>query len=190
MMPSFELDAVDYFTAGTIGPPGEREFYMQGREAASVVTLKVEKEQMRVLADYLTGFLAKLPKATEKLANDLPLLEPATPAWAVGSIGVGYDEARDRVVVVAEAMKEQAEDEAEHEPEQETEREAEQEAEADETGPSARFAVTRAQAAAFVERVRALLRAGRPICPMCANPIDPGGHVCPRANGHPNTPPP
>jgi Protein of unknown function (DUF3090) len=37
---------------------------------------------------------------------------------------------------------------------------------------------------AFVERARALQRAGRPTCPMCGEPKDPGGHVCPRSNGH------
>ncbi|HVQ24855.1 MAG TPA: DUF3090 family protein, partial [Planctomycetota bacterium] len=48
----------------------------------------------------------------------------------------------------------------------------------------ARFAITRAQAAAFVERARTLQRAGRPTCPMCGEPKDPAGHVCPRSNGH------
>ncbi len=48
----------------------------------------------------------------------------------------------------------------------------------------ARFRITRVQAMAFVERARALVRAGRPLCPMCSQPKDPDGHVCPRSNGH------
>ena len=26
--------------------------------------------------------------------------------------------------------------------------------------------------------------AGRPPCPFCGDPLDPSGHVCPRANGY------
>jgi uncharacterized repeat protein (TIGR03847 family) len=95
----------------------------------------------------------------------LALLEPVQEAWAVGTIGVGYDEAKGRVVVVLTGV-------------------VEEEGEEGEVAPSARFALTRAQAAAFVDRAQELMRGGRPICPMCSGAIDPGGHVCPRSNGH------
>ena len=49
---------------------------------------------------------------------------------------------------------------------------------------TARFCITHAQAAAFVARAEALMKAGRPICALCSQPRDPGGHVCPRENGH------
>jgi len=52
------------------------------------------------------------------------------------------------------------------------------------SGASARFLLTRAQAAAFVDRGRALVKSGRPTCPMCGQPRNPDGHVCPRSNGH------
>jgi len=51
-------------------------------------------------------------------------------------------------------------------------------------GATARFRITRAQAARFAERARALMKAGRPTCQVCGGPIDPGGHLCPRRNGH------
>jgi uncharacterized repeat protein (TIGR03847 family) len=44
--------------------------------------------------------------------------------------------------------------------------------------------ITGASARAFVRRAQALLAAGRPLCPLCALPLDPEGHVCPRQNGH------
>ena len=126
------------------------------------------------------GLLDRLPDTGEAAPGDVALLEPIDAAWAVGSIGVGYDEPNGRVVVILTAAAEEEEEEEEG-----AERAAEQAAdEPDEEAASARFAVTRAQAAAFVERARALMRAGRPICPMCAGAIDPGGHVCPRSNGH------
>jgi uncharacterized repeat protein (TIGR03847 family) len=54
----------------------------------------------------------------------------------------------------------------------------------EEAGARARFLITRTQAAAFVERARELMEAGRPECVLCALPMDPTGHVCPRSNGH------
>ena len=42
MSPSFDLASPDHFTAGAIGPPGERVFYLQGRQDRTVVTLRSE----------------------------------------------------------------------------------------------------------------------------------------------------
>jgi uncharacterized repeat protein (TIGR03847 family) len=178
MSDSFEMLAPDYFTTGAVGVPGQRVFYLQGREASTVVTLKVEKEQIAALADYVAGLLAKLPEAGT-VTTDLPLLEPLEPVWAVGALGLGYDESRDRLVVVANEAVEREDDE-------DGEEEATEGQEEDEPadGAVARFLITRAQAAAFVERARALVKAGRPICPMCSQPKDPDGHLCPRSNGH------
>jgi uncharacterized repeat protein (TIGR03847 family) len=58
------------------------------------------------------------------------------------------------------------------------------EEEESEEGATARFRVTRAQAAGFAARARALMKASRPTCQVCGGPIDPGGHLCPRRNGH------
>ena len=180
MSESYEMLEPDYFTTGAVGVPGQRVFYLQGRQARTIVTLKVEKEQISALADYLAGMLAKLPEAGT-VSGDLPLLEPLEPAWAVGALGLGYDESADRLVVVANEATEREEDDGEEE-----ESEAEEPAESGDAGDgaTARFLITRAQASAFVDRARALVKAGRPICPMCSQPKDPQGHVCPRSNGH------
>jgi uncharacterized repeat protein (TIGR03847 family) len=162
MSTSFDLEAPDHFTAGTVGTPGQRVFYLQARQGRTLATLKSEKEQVRALGEYLSTLLERVPDGGEPRPTTLALLEPVTEAWAVGTIGVGYDEASRRVVVVLTGVVE----------------------EEGEDPPSARFAVTRAQAAAFAERARELMRAGRPICPMCSGAMDPGGHVCPRSNGH------
>ncbi|HSB41020.1 MAG TPA: DUF3090 family protein [Methylomirabilota bacterium] len=171
--PSFEIDAPDHFTAGAIGPPGQRVFYLQSREAGRVLTLKVEKEHVRALAEYLGGLLTRLKRAPDPARGGAELLEPLQPAWDVGTIAVGYDERRDRVVVEASELLEEAGEEG-GEPGQES-------------GPQpamARFRITRGQAAAFVERAGDLMKGGRPSCPICSRPMDPEGHVCPRSNGH------
>jgi uncharacterized repeat protein (TIGR03847 family) len=169
---SFQLDGPDHFTAGAVGPPGQRVFYLQAREEDTLVTLKCEKEQVAALGEYLGGLLARLPGGTASPGDKRELLQPLEAAWPVGSLGVGYDGDRDRIVVVANERVEEDEDEEGAETKAAPE------------PASARFAITRAQAAAFVERARVLQRAGRPTCPMCGEPKDPAGHACPRSNGH------
>ncbi|PYM66166.1 MAG: DUF3090 domain-containing protein [Candidatus Rokuibacteriota bacterium] len=166
MSPSFDFDDPEVFTAGTVGPPGQRVFYLQARQGAVLATLKAEKEQVRALAEYLGRLLAERPAAPDE--DDLALVEPFTPAWVVGSIGVGYDEAADRVMIEVEELVEEEENEG---------------AASRETG-AARVRLSRSQAAAFVKRAAALIEAGRAPCPICGRPINPAGHVCPRSNGH------
>ena len=163
MSESFEFDAPDHFTTGAVGPPGQRVFYLQARQARRLLTLRCEKEQVRALGEYLVGFLARHPAAPGEPPGDSALIEPVDPAWAVSALGAGYD--RDAGRVVLEARELTAE-------------------ETDEEPAVARFHIRPGQAAAFVERVRALVQAGRPICPACHQPKDADGHVCPRGNGH------
>jgi uncharacterized repeat protein (TIGR03847 family) len=173
--PSFEVDSPDHFTAGAVGPPGQRVFYLQSRDGNRLITLKVEKEHVRALAEYVGGLLARVKGAPGAARGGAELIEPLEVAWDVGSLAVGYDESQDRVVVEASELIEA------------------EEAEEEEGGPApelevepamARFRITRAQAAAFVERANELMKGGRPTCPVCSRPMDPEGHVCPRANGH------
>jgi len=41
-----------------------------------------------------------------------------------------------------------------------------------------------AQVKGFCERAMNIVNAGRAACPFCGLPIDPLGHLCPRANGY------
>jgi uncharacterized repeat protein (TIGR03847 family) len=160
---SFDLSDVDRITVGAVGEPGRRVFLLQARAGAEVVTVKVEKQQVSALAQYLADVLADLPSVGD-LPGELELEEPAEPRFVVGVLGVTYDDATDRVVLVAqEATAEESE-----EPE----------------GGVLRVTATREQIAALAIRGTALVEAGRPPCPLCGYPLDPSGHVCPRTNGH------
>jgi len=173
--PSFDVDSPDHFTAGAVGPPGQRVFYLQSRDGNRLITLKVEKEHVRALAEYVSGLLARVKGAPGAARGGAQLIEPLEVAWDVGSLAVGYDEREDRVVVEASELIEPEEGEEEASapgPEREPE------------AALARFRITRAQAAAFVEQANELMKGGRPTCPVCSRPMDPEGHVCPRANGH------
>ncbi len=159
-MSELDLGDVERFTVGTLGSVGRRIFLLQCRSDATVLTLKVEKQQVAVLAEYLGRLLRELPRPGHP-PDDLDLQEPVDPHWVVGTLGVNYDDALDRIVLVAEEATGD-----------------------DEDGDMARFTITREQAAAFAVRATSLVESGRPPCPLCGGPIDPSGHLCPRTNGH------
>ena len=161
MSGDLDLQQPERFSVGTTGPVGQRLFLLHFAEGATTVTVKVEKQQVAVLASYLARIVRELGRPGH-LPDDLDFDVDDDPDWVVGTIGVSYDEDTDRLVVVVEEAGE----------------------EDGEEGIVARLAVTREQAAAFAIRATTLVEAGRPPCPLCGLPLDPSGHDCPRTNGH------
>ena len=54
----------------------------------------------------------------------------------------------------------------------------------DDGGDHVLISLSREQAAAFAIHATRIVEGGRPPCPLCALPLDPRGHDCPRTNGH------
>src|SRR2546427_11113956 len=100
MSASFDFDAPDHFTVGAVGEPGKRTFYLQGRQAQTVVTLKCEKEQVGALAEYVAGLLVRLKTLDKPPAKDMPLLEPIEAMWDVGAGGARSLDGAGRVVLL------------------------------------------------------------------------------------------
>lgn len=150
----------DRIVVGTVGEVGNRLFLLQCTEGATRLTVKLEKQQVSVVADLLGQLVRDLPRPGH-LPDDLPLEDPTEPEWVVGTIGVSYEEAEDLIVLVVEEL---VPDE--------------------EQGAIARLSITREQAGAFAIQATRLVESGRPPCPLCGSPLDPSGHECPRTNGH------
>lgn len=173
MSAAFDFTDPDHVTAGAVGPPGERVFYLQARQAGEVVSLRLEKQQVAALCDYLAGILADLATVTDDLPTDLELVEPVVAEWVVGALAVAYEEADDRIVLVAE----------EFVPEDDDEDDEDHILDPLADGPStARLRMSRAQVLAMVRHAAAVVSAGRDICQICGRPMDPAGHLCPRNN--------
>ena len=168
MSDGFDFDAPDHCTVGVIGEVGHRLFLFYCRQGLAESTVKVEKQQIAVLAGYLGRIVKELGRPGH-LPEDMMFYGNEDFEWIVGTIGVSYDEEIDRIVVVLEEAG-QAEDDEEDEDE--------------ENGHVLRVALTREQAAAFAIHATRLVESGRPPCPLCALPLDPSGHDCPRTNGH------
>lgn len=175
-MPPHELDPVTRLTADAIGEPGSRTFLLQAASGPQQVTLLVEKDQVRVLAERVIGWLPELAaehpedpgevRAAE--AGDLSLNQPVEPDFRVGQLALTYDRERDRVVVIATELVPQGGESSEPEPE----------------AREVRLWATRAQLRVMARHGAQVVRQGRPPCPLCGNPLDPTGHVCPAQNGH------
>jgi uncharacterized repeat protein (TIGR03847 family) len=187
MSRSFELPDVEWATVGTVGPPGQRTFYLQARQDDQMITLKLEKQQVAAIAQFLGEILSDLP-VPDPLPNDevLALAEPVLAEWAVGGLQLAYDSTADRIVMLAEEIGEDAGGDDATEAEEiggEEIRSGQPEGDATERGIG-RISLTRTQAAAIARRGWDLVSAGRPTCALCGHPIDPEGHSCPRTNGH------
>ena len=170
MSEDFDFDAPDQCTLGVIGEVGNRLFLFYCRQGLTETTVKVEKQQIAVLAGYLGRIVKELGRPGH-LPEDLEFFGTEEFEWVVGTIGVSYDEELDRIVVVLEEIGSGEEDE-----------EADDDELAD--GHVLRVALSREQAAAFAIHATRLVEAGRPPCPLCSLPLDPSGHDCPRTNGH------
>jgi uncharacterized repeat protein (TIGR03847 family) len=158
-------DLPDRFVSGTVGPPGERTFFLQVRDGARVTSVALEKEQVAVLADRLDDLLDQVgdDAAATAAADSAPLDQPIEQEFRVGTMTLAWDEDAQAVVIEAFAATENDDDEA---------------------GEVLVVALPAAMARRFSERAKLVVASGRPNCQFCGLPIDPEGHICPRSNGH------
>ena len=205
MSRSFELPEADWATVGAVGEPGHRTFYLQVRQESQLLTLKLEKQHVAAIAQFLAEILDDLPSTdTNELDGSENLVEPVLAEWAVGTLQIAYDSTADRIVILAEEL---GTDEDEDEDGDEIGDPAgdpggdpmtlghpsrlgepnqlgdDLTAQADERG-AARLGITRSSAALIVRVGAELVTSGRPTCGLCGRPMDPEGHSCPRTNGH------
>ncbi len=176
----YAFEPPERFVAGTVGPPGERVFYLQARGDGRLVSVGLEKVQVALLAEKLDELLGEahrrfglvLPEAEPADPDNEPLESPVDEEFRVGTLGLAFDV--DTATVVIEAI---AAGEGEGEEEEEID---EDKSDLDRL----RVRLTPAATREFIERAKRVINAGRPPCPLCGGPLDPRGHLCPRHNGY------
>ncbi|HEY6811344.1 MAG TPA: DUF3090 domain-containing protein [Propionibacteriaceae bacterium] len=183
-------DAPDRFVAGTVGQPGERTFFLQAREGNRMTSVVCEKQQISVLAEHLDRVLDEVrrrsagqvdvPPASSTASDTDPLDAPISEEFRVGTMTIAWDPSIDRIVIELFSNVDVDDEESAGETPTSTAEEPD-EIEADEVFV---VKITASYARDFVARAQALVAAGRPSCPFCLQPIDPQGHICPRANGY------
>lgn len=205
----FDYDPPERFVAGTVGPAGSRTFFLQARArggAAPVLTSVVlEKQQVSTLAEKVeelldevvrrSGGQAPVPAVAPVGATDLePLDTPIEEEFRVGTMSLAWDGERGVVVIECFSVEEAPAAQGSGLPDAgdlgglEDLGDVEDVAALAEVEPDARavlrVSLSGAAARSFAQRAMALVAAGRPPCPFCSGPLDPEGHICPRANGY------
>lgn len=181
-------DFPDRFVSGTVGEPGNRTFFVQARKGNKMTNVVVEKQQVQVLAEHLERVLDELEQLADisiqipparSVARDLgPLDAPLDEDFRAGTMTIAWDANVDALRIELFSLVTSDDDEAESDDGDLFTDPAEG------AGEALEVRITPEQARDFVARSRSLVVAGRPACPFCGQPIDPGGHICPRSNGY------
>ncbi len=157
MSDDFDLRNPETFVAGTVGPPGQRIFFLQASEAGHVVSLKLEKGQIWALANLLSELLEGESYEGPAVAVG-ELVEPVTAAWTVGRLATGMDTEGKIIVVIADEI----DDDDGDDPEAGTAAAGDEPADDDErTGGRARFHLDYSMALGFAQQALLLVEEGR-----------------------------
>ena len=169
----YTLGSLSRIEPKTFGEPGRRTFHLAIEGGTASCILWLEKELLNQLGVRLqevmqrVALLERESDAAEEAADD-----GTPPAWSgdpidlefkAGQLALEYDEAHNQFGLSAF--------------EQEVE-------EPNEDPASISFWITTDQATTLAAAALSICAAGRPLCFLCGQPIDPDGHFCPRSNGH------
>jgi len=183
-------------------------------QVVSVVLEKVQvaalAERLDALLDELESHgVAVAPVPEIPTLDSEPLDEPINEAFRATTLTLGWDPDVERVLVEARADPVEVEFELE-EGNDDDDDDSDPIAEDDEPGIAGleasiaatiqaafeaddddvdgpdilRVRLTADTARSFATRAARIVASGRPPCPLCGQPLDPQGHICPRRNGH------
>ena len=174
------FDAPDRFVAGTVGQPGDRTFFLQVQQGSRLVSVSLEKTQVQALAERLSFMIREIKQSDPTILiqrypkDDRPLASPIEDEFRVGLIGLAFDAVSQLIQIDLQAVSESQGQQGEL-------------IDIEELGVDqdiVRIHISVGVADAFVKRAITVVSAGRTPCPFCGGPIDPKGHLCPRANGY------
>jgi len=163
-----QFDDVNRAEAEAIGVPGQRRFRMIFGDQFETAVLWLEKQQLQALGLAFEQIIAQLraagvdaAKATAAQPGPIGPVPPNAWELQVGRLMVGFDEDRNLVSIFIHGVESEEDD-----------------------PPTFVCRLNLAQIGTLSIQIGEVVAAGRPLCPRCHQPMDPGGHVCPHDNGH------
>lgn len=163
----YSLGTISHIEPRTFGQPGRRTFNLVLEAGSAQCTVWLEKEQLFQLGVYLREAIESLSDEDRQRQGS-----EAEPAWSGENLTLDFK--------VGQML-------LSHERESNSFRMTAYEREDEERSgdmASVSFWITVDQAGTVAEEALRICSAGRPTCFLCGQPINPDGHVCPRANGH------
>jgi uncharacterized repeat protein (TIGR03847 family) len=170
----YNLDQVERFVLGTVGQPGERAFYLQVRKAGQVFSFALEKSQAQALTERFAEILKDTLMSQGAVERDVdPLDAPIESEFTLGVMAITWQADSQLIKFEAQGISNEASDEVFEEIVGDDV----------ESAPAIlRLTLTPSQVRGFVPRSFSIIKAGRQPCMFCGGPINPDGHICPRAN--------
>jgi uncharacterized repeat protein (TIGR03847 family) len=148
-----------------LGEPGQRRFRLMAVIDGETHIIWMEKQQLQALGMAIEQLLEQVPDANLPIANGESVAEfdqNTLHQFRVGRIELGYDVGNQRVVISAFDLQQEDTDES----------------------AALVLRLNLHQSTELSTDAALIVAAGRPLCPMCGQPMDPEGHVCPQQNGH------
>lgn len=175
----FEFHDPERILIGTVGVPGEREFFLQVKGLSQgrnrIASFKLEKNQAAALAERSLQLLKELGLGQSLPRVDLaPLEMPIEAEFVLGVMTLTWLEGDTLFNLEAQALSDDdsgaiideiADDDAADAP------------------PLLRVRLRPTDLQLFAKRTELVVSAGRQPCVFCGGPVNPGGHLCPRSNG-------
>ncbi len=170
----FNLDEVERFVLGTVGLPGERQFFIQVKKTGQIFSFALEKGQAQALTDRFKEIMKDARISQGATIRDLnPLESPIESEFALGVMAITWQFDTQLIRFEAQGLTsgngEQVFEELVGE-------------DIEDAPPLLKLLLTPTQVRTFVQRATSVIKAGRQPCMFCGGPINVDGHICPRAN--------
>lgn len=166
----WEFGSPDRCIVGTVGQPGNRLFLIQVAQKNRLAAVAVEKQQVLLLGMRVTEVLDQLAELGHQVPPthapfDMgPLDAPVDVVFRASAVGLAWDQETERLVIELISVDQEEEDSGE--------------------SSLVQVRLNTAMAREFAARAAVVVASGRAACPACGQPLDPSGHICPRANGY------
>jgi uncharacterized repeat protein (TIGR03847 family) len=149
--------------AEAVGQPGNRRFRLLVQSTGQSASVWMEKQQLAGIGEWFEETIQRLDReqpGSEPDEEPGPIAAIYDVEFTVGQIGLAYQEEANVFVLQCFDLQSGAQD------------------------PRFRCLLTRGQARVLSAKIVRVVAGGRPICPLCAMPMEPEGHHCARSNGH------
>jgi uncharacterized repeat protein (TIGR03847 family) len=180
----YRHENVERCVVGTVGAPGERTFFLQVRSEEGFNSIVLEKAQVQALIERLQLMIRELRRnrlaGTHELnapaiKDDQTLEYPISEDFRAGVIAISYEQGDQNIELQIQALTED-----EHQELIDIDEDSDAEVLPDLLLVKLSIPMVRG----FAERASNVVAAGRTPCPFCGIPLNPEGHLCPRANGY------
>jgi uncharacterized repeat protein (TIGR03847 family) len=151
--------------AEALGQPGQRRFRLLVRSSTESVAVWLEKQQLAAVGLWLEEALTRIERDDPRDEPDvepMPFNESFELDFRASQLALAYDESERLFAIQAFNANRPVGNQA----------------------AALHCRISRGQARVLSRKIAEVVAAGRPICPLCNQPMDPAGHTCPRSNGH------